>query len=56
MANCAYIRDDEMSFLQQQQENEAYELWLYEMESKEHLEYLEVLAKGDEHGQHFRDA
>ena len=49
MSNDAYIQDDEASYIQQQQENDAYEYWVYYCEQKEYREYLEVLAKGDEH-------
>lgn len=47
MANDCYIQDDEASYIQQQQENDEYECWLFEQEQKEYREYLEVLAKGE---------
>jgi hypothetical protein len=48
MANDYTIPDE--SYLQQQMELEHQEYELYMHEQNEHQQYLEVLAKGDEHG------
>ena len=47
MSNDAYIPDDEVSYMQQQIENEEYEYWIFEQEEKERMQYLDELAKGE---------
>jgi len=47
MCNDAYIHDEEVSYMQQQIENEEYEYWLCEQEEKERMQYLDELAKGE---------